>query len=197
MRADSLYRSGLVGVMRDAGREVCTADRPEEIQKSDQSVGCLIVGDQKGVPITRIVLTGIEKLRPEVVVVITDALNFSSLEKLESLRVNAILSIEIKSSELIRALELLPGHKIINTKIVVSNAETATHLTDREWEVVELVSAGNSTREIARVLGISPKTVELHRYKLMKKLEIHNRAQLAVWYSKNKHHRILDRNSGV
>lgn len=43
-------------------------------------------------------------------------------------------------------------------------------LTAREAQVVELVTAGRANKEIARLLGISQKTVELHRAKAMKKL---------------------------
>jgi DNA-binding CsgD family transcriptional regulator len=45
-------------------------------------------------------------------------------------------------------------------------------LTPRQRAVVELVAAGKATREIARELDISPRTVELHRQRAMERLEI-------------------------
>jgi two-component system, NarL family, response regulator NreC len=51
-------------------------------------------------------------------------------------------------------------------------------LTVRERQVLQLIAEGDSTREIARRLGISPKTVETHRSKLMQKLDIHDTAGL-------------------
>lgn len=54
-------------------------------------------------------------------------------------------------------------------------------LTPREREVVKMIAQGNSAREIAGQLGLSVKTVEAHRFNLMRKLDIHNKAQLVTY----------------
>jgi two-component system, NarL family, response regulator NreC len=54
-------------------------------------------------------------------------------------------------------------------------------LTPREREVVRMIAEGNSARKIASLLGLSVKTVEAHRFNLMRKLDIHNRAQLVTY----------------
>ena len=51
-------------------------------------------------------------------------------------------------------------------------------LTPREREILHLVGDGKTTKEIARDLGISPKTVEFHRSHLMRKFEASNMAEL-------------------
>lgn len=51
-------------------------------------------------------------------------------------------------------------------------------LTDRERETLKLVVEGYTTREIADMLVVSPKTVEWYKNSLMKKLNIHNRTDL-------------------
>ena len=51
-------------------------------------------------------------------------------------------------------------------------------LTPRESEVVKLVAEGMSTREIAEVLVISPKTVERHRANVLEKLGMRDRVDL-------------------
>ena len=51
-------------------------------------------------------------------------------------------------------------------------------LTDRERETLKLVVEGHTTREIADMLVVSPKTVEWYKTSLMKKLNIHNRTDL-------------------
>lgn len=51
-------------------------------------------------------------------------------------------------------------------------------LTDREREVLKLVVEGHTTREIADMLVVSPKTVEWHKTSLMNKLNIHNKTDL-------------------
>ncbi len=51
-------------------------------------------------------------------------------------------------------------------------------LTSREREVLVLVAQGHSNREIADILHISPKTVDVHRTRLMKKLDLHRVADI-------------------
>lgn len=51
-------------------------------------------------------------------------------------------------------------------------------LSDRERQVLQLVAEGNTTKEVAAVLGISVKTAESHRVKIMEKLNIHETAGL-------------------
>ena len=48
--------------------------------------------------------------------------------------------------------------------------EKLRHLTPREREVLDMVSLGWTTKEIARALGLSPRTVETHRANLSAKL---------------------------
>ena len=54
-------------------------------------------------------------------------------------------------------------------------------LTNRECEILQLISEGNSTKKIAEVLFISPKTVESHRANIMEKLNIHNIPELTKY----------------
>ena len=54
-------------------------------------------------------------------------------------------------------------------------------LTNRECEILQLISEGNSTKKIADVLFISPKTVESHRANIMDKLNIHNIPELTKY----------------
>jgi FixJ family two-component response regulator len=51
-------------------------------------------------------------------------------------------------------------------------------LTGREREVMELVVAGNSSKVIGMKLGISPKTVDIHRSNIMRKLNVRTVAEL-------------------
>jgi len=56
--------------------------------------------------------------------------------------------------------------------------DTHTELTRRELEVAELIADGASSKEAGRRLGISPRTVELHRAHIMEKLGARNAADL-------------------
>lgn len=55
-------------------------------------------------------------------------------------------------------------------------------LTVREGEVLELIAAGNSNREISKTLVISEKTVKSHISNILPKLGVKDRNQAAVWY---------------
>ena len=50
-------------------------------------------------------------------------------------------------------------------------------VTDREFAVLELLAAGQSNKEIARTLGVSPNTVKSHILHLFEKLEVQRRTQ--------------------
>jgi DNA-binding NarL/FixJ family response regulator len=51
-------------------------------------------------------------------------------------------------------------------------------LTLRERQVLQLIAEGKSTKDVASLLGISVKTAESHRTRLMQKLDIHETASL-------------------
>jgi DNA-binding NarL/FixJ family response regulator len=54
----------------------------------------------------------------------------------------------------------------------------ADPLSGRERQVLQLIAEGKSTKDVASLLGISVKTAESHRSRLMRKLEIHDTATL-------------------
>jgi len=58
------------------------------------------------------------------------------------------------------------------------NYDSADPLSGRERQVLQLVGEGKSTKDVAVHLGISVKTAESHRARLMKKLDIHETASL-------------------
>ena len=55
---------------------------------------------------------------------------------------------------------------------------TLERLAPRQREVLQLIAEGRTTKEVARELGISPKTAEAYRAELMKGLDIHDIASL-------------------
>jgi DNA-binding NarL/FixJ family response regulator len=58
-------------------------------------------------------------------------------------------------------------------------------ITEREREVLTRIALGNSNKQIARDLGLSPKTVEKHRANLMRKLHLHNTAAITMFAIRN------------
>ncbi|MBU6402778.1 MAG: response regulator transcription factor [Verrucomicrobia bacterium] len=80
--------------------------------------------------------------------------------------IRQVLSGQIYVSEKMSAkiLELFSGHR---SKAARSPIEA---LTDREFEVFQLIGQGQGTRQIAQLLHLSPKTVEVHRANIKEKL---------------------------
>lgn len=102
------------------------------------------------------------------------------------------------STELARAIDqVIRGRHYLPTKVAQpdsiepvegSHKGTATQieLTPRQREVLTLIAEGYSTKNIARALGISVKTVETHRAQLMDRLDIHDIASLVRYAIKMK-----------
>jgi two-component system, NarL family, response regulator NreC len=96
--------------------------------------------------------------------------------------------------ELVQTIRLIAeGQTYISPSISRVVVENYTHnasddkesafsiLTQREREVLQLMAEGNSTKQIAMRLFISPKTVEAHRLRIMNKLDIDNVALLTKY----------------
>ena len=69
------------------------------------------------------------------------------------------------------------------TKFAQRQAEGETdaveRLSDRELEILELIGKGNEVRQIAKILHLSPKTVETHRAHIKDKLDLKNSREVA------------------
>jgi DNA-binding NarL/FixJ family response regulator len=85
-------------------------------------------------------------------------------------------------AELRLALDALRrGDRYLSSAIVkpvIEQAMARSHaehdLTQRQLEILRLITRGESTRSIAQGLGLSVKTVEAHRAQIMKRLQIHD-----------------------
>ena len=61
----------------------------------------------------------------------------------------------------------------------------AGSLTQRERQILKLIVAGQSNKQIGRELGISEKTVKSHCGRLFQRINVSDRTQAAVWATKN------------
>ena len=102
--------------------------------------------------------------------------------------------------DLIVAVEALANHKpfftSMATEVMLNNFQRpgspvpttggrTSRLTSREREIVQLLSEGKSSKEVASSLGISVKTAETHRANIMRKLEIHSVSELVRYAVRN------------
>lgn len=70
----------------------------------------------------------------------------------------------------------------------IKHTESLGKLSVRENEILDLVVSGMSSKEIARILGISPKTVDVHRTHIMNKLGIKSSKDLIPFAMLNNNH---------
>lgn len=66
-------------------------------------------------------------------------------------------------------------------------------LSRREWQVVALVASGSSNREIGHALVVTERTAETYVSRILRKLGLASRTQLAVW-ALDRQARLRDRN---
>jgi len=93
---------------------------------------------------------------------------------------------DTSADELVRMVRAAAGR---NLQPVLRSSENSVRefiprnriLTAREREVLKLLAEGRTVRSVAGVLGLSIKTVDAHKFNLMRKLGIHNKAELVMW----------------
>jgi len=81
--------------------------------------------------------------------------------------------------------DLLVEFAIKGSTVQTSLVREQNTLTEREMQVLALVSIGASNEEIAEKLFVSTHTVKTHLYNIFKKIKVPNRFQAALWDSKN------------
>ena len=70
------------------------------------------------------------------------------------------------------------GNTALQIEQVERNHKPTLHITARQSQILNRVAKGWTNREIAASLDISVRTVEVHRFNLMRRLNVRNVAQL-------------------
>ena len=73
---------------------------------------------------------------------------------------------------------LIAGEFMQHTKERAGQRDVSTRLTERQREIVQLLAEGKSAKDIAELLCISSRTVEFHKYRIMKDLGLKSAAEL-------------------
>lgn len=89
------------------------------------------------------------------------------------------------ASDLDQAVRTLMSRGTYFSKLIAEQMELGTQsevaddgLTDRQMEVLTYIARGKASKEIASQLGLSPKTVDVHRSRIMDRLQMHDIASL-------------------
>jgi DNA-binding NarL/FixJ family response regulator len=172
----------LVGVANDglAMVEACAATRPD-----------LIVAD-----VSMPMLNGIDALRrlrrggdETPVIFLTMHPDVTSATRAIEAGARGYVLKHSASDELVTAIrEALAGRTFISPSLRSPALEerlvrgegttTSIELTDRQREVLQLLAQGKSAKEIGALLGISPRTAETHKYRMMDDLGLPTTAEL-------------------
>lgn len=172
----------LVGVANDglAMIDACARVRPD-----------LIVAD-----VSMPMLNGIDALRrlrklgdPTPVVFLTMHPDVTSATRAIEAGARGYVLKHSASDELITAIrEALAGRTFVSPSLRGPAVEerlvrgegftTSIELTDRQREVLQLLAQGKSAKQIGVLLGISPRTAETHKYKMMDDLGLSTTAEL-------------------
>jgi DNA-binding NarL/FixJ family response regulator len=127
------------------------------------------------------IIKKVKKLRPDVKILVLSMHNDAQyMQKAMNLGAGGYLAKDSDASELIIALDAVKDGKAFFSSPVYNPSEKAPPpelLSQRETEVLQLLSSGLSSKQIASDLSISTRTVESHRVNIMKKLGTSNSAE--------------------
>ncbi|WP_105255734.1 response regulator [Pseudoalteromonas sp. T1lg75] len=113
------------------------------------------------------------------VICLTGVNSAGLFRQLLSCGADAVLLKEISAEELLAAVRsVVAGQQVLSNSVKQQLENGVDKLTSREFQIMDLVLEGLTTAEIAERLSLSPRTVENHRYSLMKKLDVRNSAEL-------------------
>src|ERR1700681_1292499 len=201
-----LMRRGIKGMLQShAGWEICgeahtgreAVAKAQEL-KPDIAILDISMPDLNGVDAAK----RIRKASPDTEVLIL-SVHYSD-QLIRDILEAGVRGYIVKSDsdrDLLIAVETLANHKPFftprATELILSNfnhkggAVSAVpgvlgdRLPSREREIVQLLSEGRSSKEVASVLSISVKTAETHRANIMRKLEIHSVSELVRYAVRN------------
>jgi two-component system, NarL family, response regulator NreC len=160
-------------------------------QKPDIVVMDVSMPDLNGIEATRLIVAQCPEVK---VLVLSMHARKSFIAEMFKAGAKGYLLKDCEFEELARAIRTMAeGKAYISPAITDVVIDSYTHpsndmaftvfsvLTPREREVLQLLAEGNSTKQIGQRLFISPKTVEVHRLKIMDKLNLNNVAQLTKY----------------
>ncbi len=186
---DEAVRRFLSGLIASVGLHVETYASAQEFLDADEpsQPGCLLLDirmpgmsglelqrelDRRAIDLPVIILTGHGNVQ-----VAVNAMKAGAVDFIEKPFNNELLLDRVQRalSEGVKAREARLGQEAIKDRMV--------RLTPRERQVLDRVIAGDTNKGVARRLGISEKTVELHRSRVMEKMQAGSLASLVKMVS--------------
>jgi DNA-binding NarL/FixJ family response regulator len=194
---NTLLREGIASVLREGGFRVVgqadsVSDLAELITIHQAEVVLLDWELSDGGPEAIESLVSLaEKESHSVIVIISRPQPTETFLAAMRAGVGGYLSVNLSASEFIDAVRMLAKGNVVVSREMAADlkeelaaqdtTEPKNELTDREREVLGLVSRGATNREIAGSLTITENTVKVHLRRILDKLDLRNRQQAAAY----------------
>lgn len=187
----SIFRQGISMLLQQEGFEVVgeASAGPEAVKLAESSHPDVAILDydmpgMNGIEVAR----RLQKFAPDTQTILLTAQedNASAIEALRAGMHGYVYKTQTAEDLVNTVREVVRGAIHFNTRLPPVAIDTRTPdlgpepdtLTDRERQVLLMVASGSTTRDIAKSLGLSSKTVESHRSRIMNKLHMHRAAEL-------------------
>jgi DNA-binding NarL/FixJ family response regulator len=150
--------------------------------------------EMNGIDCAKVVVKDFPKVK---IAILTMHEEKSLIKNLVEIGVSAYMLKTIPKKELLNAIDIIyNGGQYFNadiTNVLLNEKEKSNQkqdplidtLTKRESEIIKLIAQGNTNSQIGDQLYISPKTADVHRTNIMRKLDVHNVAGLVRFAFKN------------
>jgi len=193
---NQLFREGLkhllAGTRFEVAREFDTIEMALKIVPAESAPGLLIVGRSHQEARD---LRPLRETYPAArIVVLADDLTVDSLRDAMGAGIDGFLIKNVSPEALVQSLQLIMlGEKVFPTNLASMLIEmnmavpqgTMRGLSPREQEILQSLVTGASNKAIANRLGITEATVKVHLKTLLRKIDVNNRTQAAIWALNN------------
>lgn len=198
-----LVRNGIASLLRARGHEVVAeaGDGQEALEMIRRTRPDLVLMDLQmpvldGLGATRLLTAEAPQVKVVILTVSDDERDL--LEAVKSGALGYLLK-DLEADEFFEALDAVArGESVIPPRLArrlwaefgatpeMTPTARKAHLTEREREVLRLVAAGHTNREIAERLTISENTVKFHMRGILEKLHLRNRTEVARWVAERR-----------
>jgi two-component system nitrate/nitrite response regulator NarL len=198
IEANRLFREGLkqllAGTRFEVGAEFNTMDLAIESAATDGATPALVITGQAIKDVAD--LQRLRDVHPTArIVVLADDVSVDALRQAMGGGADGFLTKGVSPEALVQSLHLIMlGEKVFPTNLAAmlmdmnsqpSPLNSVRGLTTREREILQSLVGGASNKLIANRLGITEATIKVHLKTLLRKLDVNNRTQAAIWAMNN------------
>ena len=189
IEANRLFRQGLKHLLADTRFAVeAEFSTTEQAIEGAVASGLVIVGEAGD-------LQQLRSAYPEArIVVLASDFAVDALRDAMNAGADGYLMKDVSPEALLQSLQLvMMGEKVFPTNLaamlfdmnVIAPQHSVRGLSPREQEILQALVTGSSNKLIAIKLGITEATVKVHLKTLLRKIDVNNRTQAAIWAMNN------------